>query len=253
MNAGTVLSTLFAASLLAVTTTAHELAHAEAMRALGIRLTEIRFGLNLPPRHTWQPTSRRPYPVQASPWLTSAFVRSDPGDQDRVNALRPRDRDWIDMSGGVANLICAAAFAAVGYASSNLSLAGLLGAGAAALFAGRRAIATWGGPVLSVVFMLFVVASVPIAFLGDTVGTGDLASLAICRSPRDALLTAAALSTLVGLSNMLPLPAVDGGHMALRAVQRRFGESAADLYAAGSVVLMGALCAANIVFLLTRI
>jgi membrane-associated protease RseP (regulator of RpoE activity) len=246
----TPLWTAATAVLVYASVVAHEIAHAVAMRRLGIRVAEVGLGLRIWPRVTLPATPRRPFALSMSPWLVTAFVRAHDEDEVRIRTMAYRDSAWIFGAGIWTN---------IGFGTTALAVAELVqerwvSAVAFAvlttlLWSVRRGFAAYVLPVLVLPMTgLFGWVVVDMFRHPSSEFTGNLADV-LPSSPSAALTTAAVVSLALGFGNVMPFAPLDGGRIVIEIVRRRFGSRATRIVGTAMQIAGGALFLSELGFI----
>lgn len=233
--------------MLFATVIVHELAHALALRKLGVRINEAGLGLPFPP--VLRIPTRWGITFTLSPWLVGAYVSCSDEDSERLDAMPYRDQAWYLNAGIVANLLLAfGAFAA------NRAMLGewwrcagdLLAV--AVTWAARRWIAAWVLPVLSVGALGTLGYGLILSWrAGDTgmgfAGLGEIAP----HGAADTVATLGLLSLAVAIMNMLPLFGLDNGKVVALALRRWLPARGLSIYKGVGVAVVAVLILGSIV------
>lgn len=221
----TALWTTVTVVLVYATVIAHEAGHAVAFRRAGVRVAEIGFGAQLPPRITLAPTPRRPFALVLSPWLVGAHVRPHGDDHGRMHELPYRDRAWISGSGITVNLVLGLlALLPVTLLHGRWPIASAITGLAVLLWAARKVFVAYVVPLL-----VLPIAAVTVWLTVSTYSrpksqfVGELADL-LPTSPIQALTLAGIVSLMLGMVNTLPFAPLDGHRIAVDAVDALLGE-----------------------------
>jgi len=248
---GYILALVFIASLV-VLIAAHEAGHAYFMRKHGVEIKEFGIGIGKIGKQLFYIKAKQirlPFlkadipPIAFHPLLIGAYVQETEEGTERIKALPLKARLQIFGGGVYVNLL----FAIIIYALIQVSLAIFVLLNGveipfdiiqntviatilvAILIKWRYALSIWS-PIIMGIFMiilLWVLFSTPgatEAFIGPIAVITTGASIGTNSSPTaifELMLYVFAISLSLGLTNSLPIPPLDGGHMAT-AILKRF-------------------------------
>ncbi len=226
----TVLCTTLAITLLVASIAAHEWAHLDAMRRLGVDVEEFALGFG-PALCSRTLGSGLKVSVRVIP--LGGFVM--PRDARQIRRLSARDNARICGAGVWVN--CALGLALLGFGgllstSHHVTHDLVFLALGVALWLLRRPLAPWilvlGA--LCIALTVYVVIQPPIGPSGAPVsvfaGPIEFYKLLVTSSLGGALISAGAASLAIGLINSAPLPPLDGGHLVARFLRDHVGERA---------------------------
>jgi membrane-associated protease RseP (regulator of RpoE activity) len=227
-------------SVLLVTMTLHEAAHALALRGIGIPISQAGIGLPFPP--LLKVKSRRlPFVLTFSPWVVGAYVMPHPDYHKKIDGLPYRTRAWFLNAGIVANLLAASVFTAAGFAAAGRPAGFLLAVGAAVVtWFGRKPIAAFVLPALALPSLALVCYALVNSWSEGRTGVGyagivDMAPTGVA----DYLIFSGVVNFAVAAMNTLPLFGLDNGKVVGGLVQHWAGARVARYYQAVGLTFVG--------------
>lgn len=193
----------------------HELGHFIAARGLGIKAYEFSIGFPFSPRvatlfrHRETEFTLRLLPL-------GGFVSFAPEGEDDDTFAYLGEPGWkravVASAGSVFNMLFAVAALAAAFAlGEGLSLTGSLASSLSTL---SSAVAGTFGLIGGL-----VTGTAPVESLSGPVGIAMIAGKAAQGGFADLLFFTGMLSLSIGILNLLPLPALDGGHLVILAIE----------------------------------
>ncbi len=212
----------------------HEMGHAWALLRFGVQIEEISLlGIRIPrvPHLTFRYTFKgaaQPTAISVHPLLIGAYVKAD---RESQRALSLKDQVFVYGAGPFVNFVYSLVVFALLYLTSShensLVIGGLCATGALLLLLFRAFFCRYGVLAVGAVLLVFAIGSACIGPKQDTRTFGGPVTIVKDMSDiykekvakegdplRVALAISAALSLALGMTNVLPIPPLDGGQMA---------------------------------------
>lgn len=211
------LSLLGLAAGLTVMVTVHELGHWLAARAFGVRMYEFAVGFG--PEILRTRFGGTAFSVRLVPPL-GGFIRffapDEPGGTLAAAVEQPLRRAAIILAGPLVNMLAAGLLLTGAYLLAGLSPPVALGAAVEESFRLTSLLGTFGRDLLTGTGFVEPLPDLLAAATGTLDGTP---------APwTSALRITALLGLYLGLFNLIPIPPLDGGHLALLAAEKALGQ-----------------------------
>lgn len=241
--------TALAITLVVLAIVVHEAGHAWAMKRYGVQIESA--GIGFGPGITLRP-KRLGFPVKISPLVIGAYVKPSQAGATHMESLCAREQAVIYAAGPLMNIATAGIILVLLIGGlfltdpSDAVMARLIALGVLALLAlacyrWLEAVSLFVVPLVGAL-NLFALVWLLLAKNGEGVdGPIGIVELAISSSLKEAIVMGFIINVGLAITNMLPIPPLDGGRIVLAALKERLSIDTLNKVTAAGVLTVLAL------------